>query len=162
MRLLAVCVALSPALASADDSLWEAELQLGYGMSRRGTNEMATTQGSPLSFAALGAYAVSSEPHVLAYGGLVGETLSRSSVGMTAGARIDIPSTPVRVGGGGVWMFAPETLWGARATAGSCFGKTLALCGDFQLTAYFAGTNLAADETELQVQLVLGVAARGH
>ena len=162
MRLLAVCVALSPALASADDSLWEAELQLGYGVARRGSNEMATTSGGPLSFAALGAYAVSSEPHVLAFGGLVGEMVSRSSVGMTAGARIDIPGAPVRVGGGGVWMFAPETLWGARASAGTCFGNTLAVCGDFQLTAYFAGTNLPADETELQIQLVVGFAARGH
>ncbi|NVB77767.1 MAG: hypothetical protein HOV81_05175 [Kofleriaceae bacterium] len=171
MRSLAILLLLVPTVASAEPSLkreadeaeptWELELQLGYGIARRGTAHMAETEPGPLSFAALGAVAINEEPHAFAYGGLVGEAKERSGVGVTAGARLEMRELPVRLSGGGVWMFAPETLWGAQAAAGSCFGRSLAICGDVALTAYFAGTGLPADETEVQVQFVLGFAVRG-
>ncbi len=174
MRTLAILLLLFPTIASAEPSttkstssnaeaepLWELELQLGYGIARRGTAEMAETKPGPLSFAALGAVAINEEPRAFAYGGLVGEAKERSGVGVTAGARLELRELPVRLSGGGVWMFAPDTLWGAQAAAGSCFGGSIAICGDIALTAYFAGTGLPADETEVQLQFVLGFAARG-
>lgn len=173
--LLIVCGVLLPAVAAAEPvSLWEAELSLGYGMMRRGTSEsggtmqratseMATTSRSPLVFSAIGAVAISDEPPALAFGGLVVETLDRSSVGVIGGARLEPSELPVRLRGGGIWMFAPATLWGAQASAGSCLGKgTFAVCADLQLTAYFAGTGLPNDQTELQLQLALGFVTRGR
>jgi hypothetical protein len=171
VRTLATVLLLFPAIASAEprsqseayeaEPLWELELQLGYGAMRRGTAEMAETKPGPLSFAALGAVAINEEPHAFAYGGLVGEAKERTGVGITAGARLEPRELPVRLSGGGVWMFAPDTLWGAQAAAGSCFGRSIAICGDIALTAYFAGTGLPADETEVQLQFVLGFVARG-
>jgi hypothetical protein len=160
---LVLCVLLSPSLAAAEPvSLWEAELQLGYGIARRGSAEGMTTAQSPLALTALGAVGISDEPPALAFGGLTVETLERSSVGMIAGARLEPTSLPVRLRAAGIWMFAPLTLWGAQASAGACLGAgTFAVCGDLQLTAYFGGTGLAADETELQVQFALGFVAKG-
>lgn len=175
--LLIVCGVLLPAVASAEPvSLWEAELSLGYGMMRRGTSETtsggvmrrgtsetATTSGGPLVFSAIGAVAISDEPPALAFGGLVVETLERNSVGVIGGARLEPTELPVRLRGGGIWMFALQTLWGAQASAGSCLGKgTFAVCADLQLTAYFAGTGLPNNETELQLQLALGFVTRGQ
>jgi hypothetical protein len=148
--------------AVESEPMWEAELQLGYGISKRGSEEMTKTATGPLSFAALGAVAVSEDPHVYAVGGLVGETLERSAIGVTAGARLRIPGTPVRLTGTGVWMVAPKTLWGASASAGACWGGgKLGVCADLQITAYVAGTALPKDELELQAAFVLGFVARG-
>lgn len=171
MRTLAIVLLLFPIIASAEprsqsetfepEPMWELELQLGYGAARRGTAKMAETKPGPLSFAALGAVAINEEPHAFAYGGLVGEAKERTGVGVTAGGRIELRELPIRLSGGGVWMFAPDTLWGAQAAAGSCLGGSIAICGDVALTAYFAGTGLPADETEVQLQFVLGFVARG-
>lgn len=147
---------------AADDALWQAELRLGWGYASRGTMEHVVNGASPLSITALGAVAINEQPLVYAYGGLMAEVLQRSAIGATAGARLQLRDMPVRMGAGGVMMFAPTTLWGAQASGGACKGKgTLALCGDVQFTAYFAGTGLDNDKTELQVQLVLGVVGRG-
>ena len=154
----------TPAKAEKVESepLWEAELQLGYGISKRGSEEMTTTSVGPMSFAALGAIAINEEPRAYVVGGLVGEALERQAIGVTAGARLQVPDLPVRVTGAGGWMVAPKTLWGATASAGACWGKgTLGVCGDIQMTAYFAGTALPKDELELQAAFVLGVVARG-
>jgi hypothetical protein len=160
---LVLCALISPTVAFAEPvSLWEAELQLGYGVARRGSPEMAATTASPVTLTALGAVAISDDPPALAFGGLTVETLERSSVGMIAGARLEPTSLPVRLRGGGVWMFAPLTLWGAQGSAGACLsGSKFAVCGDLQLTAYFAGTGLPADETELQIQFALGFVTKG-
>lgn len=159
-----LCALLVPSIAFAEPvSLWEAELQLGYGIMRRGSVDMSTTTASPLAITALGAVAISDEPPALAFGGLTVETLDRSSVGMIAGARLEPTSLPVRLRAGGIWMFAPLTLWGGQASAGACLGgKQFAVCGDLQLTAYFAGTGLPADETELQLQFALGFVTKGR
>jgi hypothetical protein len=142
--------------------LWEGEIQIGYGISKRASEEMSHTAVGPLSFAALAAIAINQEPYAYAVGGLVGETLGeRSAIGVTAGARLVVPNTPLRVTGTGVLM-VPKTLWGVSASAGACWGKgTLGLCGDIQLTAYVAGAALPKDELELQVAFVLGVVSRG-
>lgn len=175
---LALTVALAPAAALADtdtdppavhkqdqepaDPLWEAELRLGFGLMSRGTQMESHTGRSPLSIQALGAVAINDEPHVMAYAGLAAELMERSGVGATAGARVKVPELPLRVGGGGTLMYAPATLWGAHGSVGSCFGAgALALCTDVQMTAYFAGKALPNDETEVQVQLVIGFVARG-
>lgn len=158
-----LCALLWPSVARAEPvSLWEAEVQIGYGVMRRGSVDMATTTASPLAVTALGAVAISDDPPALAFGGLTVETLDRSSVGMIGGARLEPTSVPVRLRAGGIWMFAPLTLWGGQVSAGACLGgKQLAVCGDVQLTAYFAGTGLPADETELQLQLAIGFVAKG-
>jgi hypothetical protein len=172
----ALLVLLVPAIVSAEPAahkeakkeahvshpLWEAELQVGYGITQSTEGEMTHTHKGPLLFSALGAVAVNDDPHVYAVGGLVGEALDRTAIGVTAGARLVVPGTPVRVTGQGVWMVAPKTLWGATASGGACFGKgTLGLCADIAVTAYVAGTALPKDELELQVAFVLGVVARG-
>jgi hypothetical protein len=177
---VAIPLLLLPAIAGADPArkepaahkatheahvshpLWEAELQLGYGITQITEGEMSHTHKGPLLFSALGAVAINEDPYVYAVGGLVGEAIDRTAIGVTAGARLMVPNTPVRVTGAGVWMIAPKTLWGASAAAGACLGEgTLAICGDVQVTAYVAGTALPKDELELQVAFVLGVATRG-
>lgn len=175
--LLIVCGVLLPVTAAAEPvPLWEAELQLGYGVTRRGRAEpamaddsmrsgeaepSATTTG-PLVFSALGAVGLSDDPPALAFGGLTVETLDRSSVGMIGGIRLEPTQLPVRLRGGGIWMFVPQTLWGAQASVGSCLGHgTFGVCADVQVTAYFGGTGLPNDETELQVQLAVSFVTRG-
>ncbi|CAN5895088.1 hypothetical protein BH11MYX2_BH11MYX2_23070 [soil metagenome] len=191
MRLLAALILLGPTLALADAKpddadfpvgpgiepvpvarkavekpvdlpLWQSELRIGYGMSRAGTMDGSSTGASPLSLTAIGAIAVSRDPNLYIYAGLTSEMLSRSFIGATAGGRIQMNDLPVRLGGGGVMMFAPTTLWGAQASGGACKGSgAFALCGDVQMTAYFGGTGLDNDKTEMQIQLVLGIEARG-
>lgn len=160
---LAVAEPAKQATATVErESLWEAEIQLGYGISKRGSEEMTETSSGPISFAALGAIAINEEPRVYAIGGLVGEALERQAIGATAGVRLQVPNTPVRLTGTGVYMVAPKTLWGATASAGACFGKgTIGLCGDVQLTAYIAGSALPQKELELHAAFVLGVVFRG-
>ncbi len=176
--LLLVCGVLLPVTAAAEPvSLWEAELQLGYGVTRRGGAEPPTTDGAmrggdaemsatttgPLVFSAIGSVAVSDDPPALAFGGLTVETLDRSSVGVIGGIRLEPTQLPVRLRGGGIWMFVPETLWGAQASIGSCLGHgTFGVCADIQVTSYFGGTGLPNDETELQVQLAFSFVTRGQ
>jgi hypothetical protein len=68
--------------------------------------------------------------------------------------------TPIRVSAGATYMFAPFTLWGATAAVGGCargkFGQ-LGLCGDLEMTAFFAGTDLAEGRTVTQISAKLGV-----
>jgi hypothetical protein len=144
--------------AAADPPLYEAELRLGYGIAVAGSGGAMETRPTPLSIAATGSVAVSVEPQLAAYGGLVAETLDRNSVGATAGARLTSPTLPVRFAAGGVYVFAPYTLWGLQASAGACHrGGGLGLCADLQLTAYVAGTDLAPGHTVTQIQGVLGM-----
>ncbi len=171
VQALAVLAVLVPSIAiagpakkksEATEPLWEAEIELGYGMSKTTSAEMVPASVGPMSFAALAAVAINDEPHAYAVGGLVGEAIQRYGIGVTAGARLVVPGTPVRLTGTGVWMVAPDTLWGASAAAGACFGHgALGVCGDLQLTAYFAGTGLPKDELEMQVAFMIGFVARG-
>ncbi len=171
---IAILVALLPTIAIAEPAahkttevieslpLWEAEVKIGYGITQATEEGMSHTHKGPLLFSALGAVAVNDDPHVYAVGGLVGQAMDRTSIGVSAGARLVVPGTPVRLTGQGVWMVAPKTLWGATASGGACVGKgSLGLCADVAVTAYVAGTALPKDELELQVAFLLGVVARG-
>ncbi|MBC7978650.1 MAG: hypothetical protein H7138_27000, partial [Myxococcales bacterium] len=55
-------------------------------------------------------------------------------------------------------LVAPDSLLGATASGGLCRRQTrsIGLCGDLQVTAYFAGGDLAEGRTVTQIQLVLG------
>lgn len=149
-----VLMLMSPARA---DSLWEAELRLGYGVSLGGSGGMTSTRPTPLNVTAIGSVAVREEPRMYAYGGLVVETLDRNAVGAVAGVRLAPPDRAIRLAAGGAWLFAPYSLWGVTASGGACRRGSVAICGDVQLTAYFAGSDLAEGRTVTQVQAVLGI-----
>ncbi len=162
MRSLLILCALASSAVADDGSLWEAELRLGGGVAHGGHETMATNRPAPLTVSAIAAIAVQDEPRVYGFGGIVAETLERTAIGTVAGGRLAVHDTPVRLSGGGVWMFAPKTLWGATASVGACSGSGMfAVCGDVQLTAYFAGTALAKDDAEVQLQFVIAFMTRG-
>lgn len=146
----------SPARA---DSLWDAEVRLGYGVTTGETaaGKMATRR-SPMSVAALAGWAISDDPPLMGYAGLGVETLDRTSVGAQAGVKLAVAG-PVRVTAGGTWIFAPYTLWGAVGSVGACsrVARTFKACGDLQLTAYFAGDDLIDKKAVTQIQLAIGL-----
>lgn len=140
------------------DALWEAELRIGYGVVMAGSNAgTMTTRGSPIGLAAIVSAAVREEPRLYAVGGLVAEALDRNAIGAMAGVRVEPADRPWRLGAGGTYLVAPYTLWGAVASVGGCRRAAISVCGDLQLTAYFAGSDLPASRTVTQVQAVLGV-----
>lgn len=147
----------APAIADPPQPLSEAELRLGYGVSLSGTRGMASARSTPLTLSATGSIASHDLPLLAAYGGVVLETLDRTSAGATAGLRLT--AGPLRLGGGATSLLAPHTLWGASASGGVCrrFLPRMELCGDVELTAFFAGEALVAGHTMTQVQAVLGV-----
>src|SRR5262249_52283826 len=100
------------------DSLWEADIRAGYGVAMSGSQGTMSARRSPLTLEATGAIAVNEEPNVAGFAGMVVETLDRSAVGTVVGARLT--QGPLRLAGGGTWIFAPYTLWGAVASAGTC------------------------------------------
>jgi hypothetical protein len=146
------------------EPLWDAELRVGMGVDMGGGQGMASARRSPLTVAAVGAVAISYEPPLSGYAGLVVETLDRSAVGGTAGIRFTPALRRFRLAAGGTALVAPYTLYGGTASAGACFslGSSMRACADAQLTAYFAGDDLAPGKTVTQAQLVLAVAFDGH
>jgi hypothetical protein len=140
------------------ESLWEADLRAGYGVAMSGSQGTMSARPSPLTLEATGSLAVNEDPNVAGFAGLVVETLDRTGVGTVVGARLT--QGPIRLAGGGTWIFAPYTLWGAIASAGTCIrvARSAQLCGDAQLTTYFAGTDLVKGHAVTQAQLVIGVA----
>jgi hypothetical protein len=150
-------------VASADPTpeppLWDAEVRAGYGVELDGGQGPTGTRPSPLTVQALVDFAVIEQPHVYAVGGVMAETIGRSSIGGMAGVELRPDGSPLHLGAGAVYIVAPYTLWGAMASGGYCRqqGKMLALCGDLQLTAYFAGTDLPMKRDATQVQLAFGV-----
>ncbi|HLL21411.1 MAG TPA: hypothetical protein VK427_04725 [Kofleriaceae bacterium] len=160
LAVLALALATSPAAA---DSLWTAELRAGYGVAIGGGQGTSTKRLSPVALDATISVAIHDQPRVFAYGGLAAETFDRSAVGATFGVRMHEPGTALRVAAGGTWLIAPYTLWGGVASAGLCTREDHGrrYCADAQLTAYFAGTDLAEGKTVLQAQLMLGFAFGG-
>ena len=140
------------------DPLWDAEVRLGYGVAVGGGGGMTSTRATPLTIAALGSVAVEEEPHLSAYGGITAETLDRSSVGALAGVKL-APTAHVRLTGGGAWIAAPYTLWGATGSIGTCghMSRGMGLCGDVLLTSYFSGSDLPKGRSVTQFQLALGM-----
>ncbi len=149
-------LALLGSTASADP-LWDAELRIGYGVATGGSG-MTTTRPTPLTITALTHIAVEDDPPLAGYGGVTVETLDRNSVGAVFGVKL-AAGKHLRLAGGGTYIVAPYTLWGATASAGACGHATSAMsaCGDLQLTTYFAGSDLADGHTVTQLQLVFGI-----
>jgi hypothetical protein len=156
--LLLVLLAAKPASA---DPLWDAELRAGYGVATGGSG-MTTTRKTPLTITALTHIAVNEDPPLAGYGGVTVETLDRNSVGAVFGVKLAV-GEHIRLAGGGTYIIAPYDLWGATASGGACTraATTLSVCGDLQLTSYFAGSDLANNHAVTQIQLVLGMVLDG-
>ena len=154
-----VSVLVVPAPARAQP-MWEAELRAGYGLSMGTETDMSSARRTtPVTLAATGAIAINDDPELATYGGVVVETVARNTFGVTGGLKMPVPGTRLRLAAGAVWIYAPETRWGATASVGTCrMRKAIALCGDLQLASYFAGSAIADGHTVTQLQLVFGVA----
>lgn len=141
------------------DPLWQAEARLGYGVAVGGSAARMSTRSSPLSIAAIASLEFDDEPPLYGYGGLIVETLDRNEAGATGGIRFQPRDSRLRLAGGGVWMVAPSSLFGATASGGVCgrWKPLIGVCGDLQLTAYFAGSDLADGRAVTELQLVVGM-----
>lgn len=141
------------------DPLWDAEVRLGYGVAVGGGGGMTSTRPTPLSIAAIGSVLVNEEPALSGYGGLTVETLDRNSIGVLGGVKLSPQGSPLRLMGGGTWVFAPLTLWGVTASGGACghVSRGMGMCGDLLVTGYFAGTDLEKGRTVTQVQLAVSM-----
>ena len=158
LALLAWCA--HPALGSPTaDPLWQVELHAGYGVSVGGSGDRMSQRTTPLTLTAIAAIAVNDDPPLAGYGGLVVETLDRNAAGVVFGVELHPHGSRLHLAGGGSYLVAPYTLWGATASAGACFHavRAVALCGDVQLTAFIAGSDLPDGATATQAQLVLGM-----
>ena len=157
MRRLTVLALLALASPAAADPLSEAELRLGYGIAVAGSGAMTSARATPLTLTATGSIAIGELPPLAAFGGVVVETLDRSSAGATGGVRLT--AGPLRLAGGGTAILAPRTMWGAMASGGVCRRviSRIELCGDVEITAFIAGTDLAPGRTVTQMQAVLGM-----
>jgi hypothetical protein len=154
-----VIAALGSGSLAAADPLWQAELRASYGIEVGGSGAQMSRRPTPLSLAAIAAFAFNEEPPLAGYGGLVVETLDRSAVGTLFGIQLTPHDSHLRLSGGGTVLVAPYTLWGATASAGVCVQATahVGLCGDLQLTAFVAGSDLPDGHTVAQGQLVVGM-----
>lgn len=164
MRPLLIVCALAT-LAHADPSLWDGELRLGYGVALGDDGgKTMTTRSSPLSIAAIASVYINDDPPLSAFGGLTLETIDRNSVGAVAGIRLSPDGTALRFAIGGTYIVAPYTMMGALASGGTChrMAHTFKICGDVQLTSYFAGTDLPRGHMVTEAQLVIGVVIDGH
>jgi hypothetical protein len=145
--------------SSAAEPLWEAELRAGYGLAVGGAGERMSARATPLTIAATVAFAFNEEPPLAGYGGLVVETLDRNGVGTVFGVILSPHDSHLRLAGGGTYLFAPYTLWGASASLGLCFelSSHTKLCSGLEATAYFAGSDLPDGRTLTDGKLVLGL-----
>lgn len=144
---------------AAADPLWQAEVRAGYGIAIGGSGARMSTRASPVTLAAIAAIATSVEPPLSGYGGLLVEALDRNSVGSVFGIKWAPHDSRLRLSGGGTWLLAPYMLFGATASVGACmrWKPRIGVCGDLQLTAYFAGDDLADGRSVTQVQLGAGL-----
>lgn len=159
LPLLVGCAARSAFASPADEPLAQVELHAGYGIAVGGNGDQMSRRPTPLTLSALIAIAVNDAPPLSGYGGLVVETLDRNAAGAAFGVEFHPRGTKLHLAGGGEYIAAPYTLWGATASAGACFhtGRTAALCGDVQLTAFIGGSDLPDGVATTQVQLVVGM-----
>jgi hypothetical protein len=144
---------------AAADPLWQAEIHAGYGVAGAGSGQQLSVRPTPFTITAIAAFAFNADPPLMGYGGLVVETLDRNAAGVVFGVELSPHGSPLHLAGGGIALVAPYTLWGATASAGVCLHavRSIGLCGDLQLTAFIAGSDLADDRTVTQAQLVAGL-----
>lgn len=147
------------ATAAAADPLWQTELRAGYGVAVSGSGPEMSARPTPLTLAAIVSYAFNDEPPLWGYGGLAVEMLDRNAAGTVFGVTLVPRGSRLRFSGGGSVLIAPYTLWGATASIGACVHATrrFGLCGDAQLTAYVAGSDLPDGRTVTQAQFVVGL-----
>ena len=159
MRLLVFPILAALTAPAAAQPLWEAELRMGYGVSMGKETDMSTAhRTTPLTLEATGAIAISDEPEVSGYGGILVETVQHNSFGFVGGIKLRVPEMPVRLSAGAIFAYAPATKWGVSASGGMCKESgAVALCADLQLTNYFAGDAIDPGHTITEVQLVLGI-----
>jgi len=157
--LLAWCAPRAAIASPAQDPLWQLELHAGDGLAFSGSGDQMRWRSTPLTLTASVAIAVLDEPALAGYGGLVIETLDRNAAGLVFGVELHPHHSHLHFAGGGSYVVAPYTLWGATASTGLCFRAAhgVALCGDVQLTAFVAGDDLPDGMAATQVQGVLGV-----
>jgi len=161
LRTLGWALLLASSVANAEP-LWDAEARLGYGITT-GAGDGTAVRMSPLTVGGQLAIAVNETPDLAAYGGLLLEALDRSSFGTTFGVRTHPrEDSRLRLAGGGVWIIAPRSLWGASATVGTCTRGSLGYCIDAVATAFLAGDDLAMNHTVAQLQLVLSASFAGR
>jgi hypothetical protein len=161
VRSLLILLALT-GVAGADPPLWNAELRLGYGFEVIGGDDnMTAAHSAPMTLEGIAAYAFNDDPWLYGYGGFVVETLDRNSIGGVGG--IQIASGPLRARVGGVYIFAPNSLYGLNVSGGVCrhLTKMIKGCGDLSLTEYFAGKDIVQGHAVTQVQLVFGMVIDG-
>lgn len=159
-----VGLTVAPLHVAGADPLWDAQVRAGYGVAVDAQHGAASsTTPSPLSLEVLGTIAVNEDPPVSVMGGMVAETMRRGDVGVMGGVELKPKGTPFRFDAGGSWIYAPKTLWGAKASAGACkkVSPTLGMCGDVELTVYLAGDGLAMGHEITQVQFQLGFTIGG-
>jgi hypothetical protein len=142
--------------------LWDAELRLGYGVQVASGDGMTSPRAAPLTIEGNVAFEIQEDPSLYAYAGGIVETLDRSAMGASGG--VQIQSGPMRLRGGGVYFFAPYTLFGAVVSGGGChrMGKSERVCGDLALTEYFAGTDLVQGHAATQIQFVISMVFDGN
>ena len=140
------------------DPLWQAEVFLGYGLAMSGSGTAMSKRPTPLTLSAVVGFAFNAEPPLFGYGGLVVELLDRSAIGGVFGIKYAPRGSRMHLAGGGSVLLAPDSLLGATARGGMCRRQrpALGLCADVELTAYFAGGDLAPGRAVTQIQLVLG------
>jgi hypothetical protein len=158
-----VTLAARPAIGSPDDRLWKAEIQAGYGLAIAGAGEQISRRPTPLTITATIGLAFDAEPPLAGYAGLVAETLDRNAAGAVFGIELQPHGSRFHIAGGGTWLIEPYTLYGATVSLGACLHAThnVGLCGDLQLTAFVAGSDLPDGRSVNQVQLALGVVFDG-
>jgi hypothetical protein len=156
---LTLAAALAVPRPGAADALWEAELRAGYGISVGGAGEQMSARATPLTIEASVSFAFNEDPPLAGYGGFTVETLDRNAVGAVGGVILTPHDSHLRLAAGGVYLFAPYTLWGASASLGLCFhvASRTKLCGALEATAYFAGSDLPEGRTVTDGKLVLGL-----
>jgi hypothetical protein len=155
-RVATALLVLGIAAPAAAEPLWQAEVRAGLGIAAGGTGIAMSRRPSPFTLAAVAVFAFNEDPPLAGYGGLMVEMLDRNAVGTVFGVQLTPHGSHLRLSGGGTWLVAPYTLWGATASAGACTHVTarVGVCGDLQLTAFFAGSDLADGHTITQGQFV--------
>jgi hypothetical protein len=155
----ALAAAFGSIRSSAAEPLWEAELRAGYGLSVGAVGERMSVRATPVTIAATVAFPFNEEPRLAGYGGLMVETLDRNGVGTVFGVILSPHDSHLRLAGGGTYLFAPYTLWGASVSIGLCFqlSSRTKLCSDLQATAYFTGSDLPDGGTVTDSKFVLGL-----
>lgn len=139
------------------EPLGSVEVRTHFGVSAGGGSGRTTVRTTPLTFSALGRWAVRDQPRISAYGGLVIETLDRVGAGMEGGMAL-LSGRRARLRAGAKAIAYPYTLYGPTLGASVCtVPEGMRGCADVMLDVFVAGTDLPDDGAAVQVLFGLGV-----